>query len=131
MIGGNLGNIINAGTLVLVTMLVLMLGLRPALRTIMSDRQLPQGGALPSLSDMSGLDPAGMPVGDRAMGGSALDNFGMARIGNMSGDPILDSLARDASNNPRDRLAKIVELDPDRAVDVLKQWLSEPARQAQ
>ena len=131
LIGGNLGNIINAGTLVLVTMLVLLLGLRPALRTIMSDRQLPRDGAAPFLSDMSGLDPAGMPGGNMAMGSSALDNFGMARIGNMSGDPILDSLARDASNNPRDRLAKIVELDPDRAVDVLKQWLSEPARQAQ
>ena len=131
LIGGNLGNIINSGTFVLVTMLVLMLGLRPALRTILSDRQLPQGGAFPSLSDMTGSDPAGMPPGDMAMGSSALDNFTMPRIGDLSGDPMLDSLVRDVSNNPRDRLAKIVELDPDRAVDVLKQWLSEPARQTQ
>ena len=131
LIGGNLGIIINSGTFVLVTMLVLMLGLRPALRTILSDRQLPQGGAFPSLSDMTGSDPAGMPPGDMAMGSSALDNFTMPRIGDLSGDPMLDSLVRDVSNNPRDRLAKIVELDPDRAVDVLKQWLSEPARQTQ
>ena len=129
LIGGNLGNIINAGALVLVTMLVLLLGLRPALRTILSDLQLPQAGALPSLSDMSGSDLSGMPLGGMSMGSSALDNYTMPRIGDMSGDPMLDSLARDVSNNPRDRLAKIVELDPDRAVDVLKQWLSEPAGQ--
>ena len=43
-------------------------------------------------------------------------------------DPLLDNLAREVSNSPKDRLAKIVELDPDRAVEVMKQWLSEPER---
>ena len=130
LIGGNLGNIINAGTLILVTMLVLILGLRPALRTIMSDPQLAHAGAAPSLSDMSSARGAEMPVSGVAIAGDPSGGFGVAQIGGMSSDPMLDSLARGVSNNPRDRLAKIVELDPDRAVDVLKQWLSEPAGQA-
>jgi flagellar biosynthesis/type III secretory pathway M-ring protein FliF/YscJ len=51
----------------------------------------------------------------------------MPGLSDHTSDPVFDGLVRDVSNSPRDRLAKIVELDPDRAVDVLKQWLSEPA----
>ncbi len=125
LIGGNLGNIINAGTLVLITTLLLLLGLRPALRAILDGHRV-EGGLATS---MSGGDGAVFSVADGTAGNAALGNFAMNQIGDMSGDPMLDSLARGVSHNPRDRLAKIVELDPDRAVDVLKQWLNEPAGQ--
>ncbi len=125
LIGGNLGNIINAGTLVLITTLLLLLGLRPALRAILDGHRVE--GSLATA--MSGGDGAVFSMADGTAGNAALGNFAMNQIGDMSGDPMLDSLARDVSHNPRDRLAKIVELDPDRAVDVLKQWLNEPAGQ--
>ncbi len=125
LVGGNLGNLINAAALIAVTLLVLMLGLRPALRTIMDDRALAQGGAVAgALSDMSGTAGEAMTLG------GAGDGAVMGQLSNSSSDPVLDTLARDASHGPRDRLSKIVELDPDRAVEVLKQWLNEPAERA-
>ena len=120
-----LGSLINAGALVLVTLLVLLLGLRPALRTILNDRppQIEASGAM-ALPGMG--DPAGMPFGDMSVSSPALDSFALPQLGGET-DPLLDSLAREVSNSPKDRLAKIVELDPERAVEVLKQWLNEPA----
>ena len=110
--------------MILVTLLILLLGLRPALRTIIEERPALGGGtiaaALPGMSD-----PAGMPNTDMAMGSSTLDSFALPQLGSPDADPLLDNLAREVANSPKDRLAKIVELDPERAVEVLKQWLNE------
>lgn len=114
--------------LVVVTLLVLLLGLRPALRTILADRpQLSGMGTTPALPGLS--DPAGMPIADMSAGSSALDSFAFPQLGE-GPDPLLDSLAREVANSPKDRLVKIVELDPERAVEVLKQWLNEPEGRA-
>jgi flagellar M-ring protein FliF len=123
MVGGHLGSLINAGALILVTLLVLLFGLRPALRAILTDRQTGSAGmtALPGMVS----DPAGMPIGDLSVSSAALDNFALPQLGGAS-DPLLDDLAREVSSSPKDRLAKIVELDPERAVEVMKQWLGEP-----
>jgi len=71
-----------------------------------------------------------MPLSDMSSGSAALDSFVLPQIGNQNEDPLLDDLAREVANSPKDRLAKIVELDPERAVQVLKQWLSEPGGRA-
>jgi flagellar M-ring protein FliF len=128
MVGTYLGNLINAGALVLVTLLVLLLGLRPALRAILNDRPDVSSQNAPALPGMLG-DPAGMPISDMSVSSAALDNFALPQLGG-NPDPLLDNLAREVSNSPKDRLAKIVELDPDRAVEVMKQWLSEPQSRA-
>ena len=128
--GGSLGSLINAGGLIVVTLLVLMLGLRPALRVIMNDRNAHALSAPNSLRGGSAKDAAAMPIADMSMSSAALDNFALPQFGEMPSDPMLDSLAREVSNNPRDRLSKIVELDPDRAVEVLKQWLVDAADDA-
>jgi flagellar M-ring protein FliF len=127
VVGTYLGSLINAGALVLVTLLVLLLGLRPALRSILNDRPdlTPSTPALPGMLG----DPAGMPMSDMSVSSAALDNFALPQLG-AAPDPLLDNLAREVSNSPKDRLAKIVELDPDRAVEVMKQWLSEPQGRA-
>jgi flagellar M-ring protein FliF len=129
IIGEYLGSLINAGAMVIVALLVIMLGLRPALRAILNER--------PGISDSSAAalpgaigDAAGMPFGDMSVSGAALDNFALPQIGGGPDDPLLDTLAREVSNSPKDRLAKIVELDPERAVEVMKQWLSEPKSRA-
>jgi flagellar biosynthesis/type III secretory pathway M-ring protein FliF/YscJ len=75
-------------------------------------------------------DPAGMPIADMSVSSAALDSFALPQFGGGGSDPLLDNLAREVSNSPKDRLAKIVELDPERAVEVMKQWLSQPAGRA-
>ncbi len=117
--------LLNTGVLLLITLLVLFLGLRPALKMIMRDPMSPD---MQLSAPIAGLAPdaAGMPVADMSVSTAALDNFALPQLGEMAPDPLYDSLAREVSNSPKDRLAKIVELDPDRAVEVLKQWLEEP-----
>lgn len=123
-IGEHAGGLINAGALVVVTLLVLLLGLRPALRTIVLERPaVAAGDAIAALPGMN--DPAGMPIADMSAGSSALDSFALPQLGDQAPDAIIESLAREVANSPKDRLAKIVELDPERAVEVLKQWLNE------
>lgn len=123
------GSLINGSLLLLVTLLVLLLGVRPALRAIISNPAAIGGlASIPALPGTS--DPAGMPLSDMSSGSAALDSFVLPQIGNQNEDPLLDDLAREVANSPKDRLAKIVELDPERAVQVLKQWLSEPGGRA-
>lgn len=121
-----LGSLINAGALILVVLLVILLGLRPALRAILNDRtNAPASGtaALPGAME----SPGGIAIGDMSMSSAALDSFALPQLGAEASDPLLDALAREVTSGPKDRLAKIVELDPERAVEVLKQWLGEPA----
>lgn len=116
---GNLGTLINAGALVLVSMLILMLGLRPALKAILT---LPP----PAPAD-PGLENAGMgsfpvmPDMPSLPGGNSVP--GLGQFAELEADPRIEDLAKAVSRSPQHRLAKIVELDPDRAAQVLKQWL--------
>lgn len=124
-LGSHFPMLMNTAVLLLITLLVLLLGLRPALKMIMngaSQGELQLAGPMPGMAG----DAAGMPVADMSVSTSALDNFAIPQLAGNEPDPLLDSLAREVSNSPKDRLAKIVELDPDRAVEVLKQWLDEP-----
>ena len=119
-------SLMNMGVLLLVTLLVLLLGLRPAIRAILSERQVAGTSGdltLPSLPS----DPAGMPVADMSVSSAALDNFALPQLGEAEPDPLFDSLAREVARSPKDRLTKIVELDPERAAEVLKQWLNDTA----
>jgi flagellar biosynthesis/type III secretory pathway M-ring protein FliF/YscJ len=111
----------------LITVLVLVLGLRPALKAIISDKQLDEASGATAIADMSGMNDANMRAAGVPPGNAALSDRGMAQLGDLRSDPMYDNLAREVSNSPRDRLAKIVELDPDRAVEVMKQWLGEPS----
>ncbi len=121
---GHLGSFLNAGALVLVTLLVLLLGLRPALRTILGDRPASASGEFDALGGPGGIGQLPGAEGN-PLDGMTLPPFG----GVQAADDGLDDLVRGAASNPKDRLAKIVELDPDRAVEVLKAWLREPAGQ--
>lgn len=129
-LGNHLGALINAGALVLATLLILLLGLRPALRAIIGGPSaISSISGAPALPGMS-VDPAGMPIGDMSISSAALDNFALPQLGAQESDPLIDSLAREVASSPKDRLVKIVELDPERAVEVLKQWLNEPEGRA-
>ena len=122
---GHAGSLVNAGALIIVSLLVILLGLRPAVRAILNEPTL-----LPAAEDTAMLpglqqatDANGYPLSGEAVGQSP-------RQALEAPDPLLESLARGARNDPKERLAKIVEIDPDRAVQVLKQWLGEATGEA-
>ncbi len=129
LLAGSLGGLVNAGALIIVTLLVLFLGLRPALRLILGTQPtLEKPADMASLPPMDGLGASAL--------GSPLDSVGpLATIGlspldTPPGDPFVDNLAREISSSPRERLTKIVELDPDRAAEVLKRWLKDGGEKA-
>lgn len=126
-----MGTFVNAGALLIVTLLVLLLGLRPALKSIVAlapPAAVEMAAALPGAAPDAGF--ATMPP--LADGPGEMGGFGMAKIPGFddSGDPQFDALARSISHSPRERLAKIVELDPNRAAQVLKQWLETDGKPA-
>jgi flagellar M-ring protein FliF len=114
---GNLGTMINAGALILAALLIVFLGLKPALRAIL-EAPRPEPGA---------GDLAALPMGNSGYPGSAPAIAGFATPEN---DGTLDQLARDIGNTPQTRLGKIVELDTSRAAEVLKGWLTEDGKAA-
>lgn len=118
----SLGSLINAGALIVVTLLTILLGLRPALRTIVT--LAPPAGAADAMAALS-ASGGGFPAIPPPPGGPGgqIGGFGMTKIDAFDSDPRFDALARQMTNSPRERLAKIVELDPARAAQVLKQWL--------
>jgi flagellar M-ring protein FliF len=116
LLGGNLGTMINAGALILVSLLILLLGLRPALKAILA---VP--GALLA-PDGAGTLP--IPDGPGELPGMGGGPFAVADFDIPTPDPRLDDLAREIANTPQTRLEKIVELDTDRAAQVLKAWLA-------
>ena len=114
---GNLGTMINAGALILASLLIVFLGLKPALRAILeAPRHEPAAG-----------DLAALPMGNGGYAGAApaIADFGMTDT-----DGTLNQLARDMGNTPQTRLGKIVELDTTRAAEVLKGWLTEDDKAA-
>ena len=109
---GNLGTIINAFAFILVTLLVLMLGLKPTLKAVASmgtpdAKQLAANAAQAALGQQ------------HALGVAANADFapGMEHSGS-------------ASDGPRDRLNRVIGGDTERAAQVLKQWLNEKPGEA-
>lgn len=119
---GNIGTIINAGALVLAAVLIVLLGLRPALKAILA---APGGGVAPR---HGGADATALAMGAGAMGGNS--PFAIANFEAPEPDHAFDQLARGINNTPQTRLGKIVELDTDRAAQVLKGWLSDGRKTA-
>lgn len=108
----HLGSMINAVAMIAAALIVLLVGLRPTIRTILEfQAQSPApariaGGGTPAASD----DPVALASGDA-----------QSMIADLSGQ------IRDMSQK---RLAQIVELDSDRAARIMKQWLNQPEGRA-
>jgi flagellar M-ring protein FliF len=103
----NLGTIINSAALVIVTLLVLLLGLKPALRAIV-EAQAPASADVPAtmLQARSAVDAQ--------------------RIGEQA--PQL--IAQAPQDTIQGRLEQIIERDSEKAAQILKEWLAEPPRSA-
>jgi flagellar M-ring protein FliF len=103
----NVGSLINGVSLIVVALLVLMMGLRPALKTIVEQTpKLVAAGSNARLPAPDGAKAAALPGAEP-----------LSLPGNLA-EQILDG-------TQRQRLAQIVELDSDRAARILKAWLNE------
>lgn len=108
---GNLGTIINVIGLIVALVVVIMLGLRPAMKML-----LEAPAASPGMGDMGGMGTALPDLGGSMALPMAMGDFG----------------AGDSTQQPEsvDKLNKMVGIDVDRAAQVLKQWLDKPAKEA-
>jgi flagellar M-ring protein FliF len=104
----HLGTFVNALALIAVVMLVLFLGLRPAVRAILSR----PGGETAQLPVPAGdAPPQSLPAGEPAVA--------------VEGDEInlIEDVTQKMSRSPQRRLEQIVEFDEAQAAAILRQWL--------
>jgi flagellar M-ring protein FliF len=111
---GNLGTIINAISLISAMLIVLLLGLRPALKILLTEVNKDQS-TFPLLANESKATPSA-PKMDKPEKGFPTMDFGQ------------EPVAPDAS--PKDQLNKLVNVDVDRAAQVLKNWLNDSQQRA-
>jgi flagellar M-ring protein FliF len=132
------GALINALALVVVAIIAIMLGLRPALKAILA----PSGGSAPSHGLLTVGD--GQLGGDAVLGGGLGGGLGVGlnvglgggelgglvglggpggRFGADPGVNLVEDVTEKMSRSPQKRLEQIVELDETQAAAILRQWL--------
>lgn len=114
-LAGNLGTIVNALSLIVSMMVVLLFGLRPALKILVAD-----AGKEVGQTALMGRESVGALTSQAANPQAA--GYGGA-IGAADGNPKTDE-------SPKDQLNRLVTVDVDRAAQVLKKWMNEPERNA-
>ncbi|WP_193227661.1 flagellar basal-body MS-ring/collar protein FliF [Aureimonas psammosilenae] len=117
------GTLINALTILVVAVLLIWFGLKPAVRAIAGS----------SASEATTLDPnsielanAGIPgFGDGALGFDGEMNAALGFPGANRGiDPeLLEDLTRSQANSPQARLEKLVDFDEAQAANILRNWI--------
>ncbi|MCI0598585.1 MAG: flagellar M-ring protein FliF [Beijerinckiaceae bacterium] len=107
------GTVVNAATILAVTLLLIWFGLRPATKAILGG---PGGGAgeIGELAALEDLSDAELGAGDK----EKLPGWTKADEGNL-----IEDLTSGSKRSPQRRLAQIIEYDEGQAVAILKQWL--------
>ncbi len=122
------GTLINALTILVVAVLLIWFGLKPAIRAIAAtpegDKDEPsidlENLNLPGLGDLGGSNGFGDASADQGSG--LMGQFGGSGFGGMD-TTYLEDLTRNQANSPQARLEKLVDFDDAQAAKVLKQWL--------
>lgn len=104
---GQLGSFVNGLAAIVVALLVVLLGLRPAVKAIMARPAL----AAPEAALIAGPDT--LDSGDGRAGRSADPDSGS----------LIEDVTRKIDNSPRKRLEQIVDFDEEQAAAILRQWL--------
>ena len=107
------GTVVNAATILVVTLLLIWFGLRPATKAILS-MPVKEAGAAAELAALENLGEAESSDGEREQ----LPNWTTAGEANL-----IEDLTNNPRRSPQKRLEQIVEFDEDKATAVLKQWL--------
>jgi flagellar M-ring protein FliF len=107
------GTVLNALTVLVVAVLLIWFGIRPATRALLSApaRSLEAQEDIPALEQLSRLDDEGGPP-PRLSGWQTSDD-----------SSLIEDLTRSPRRSPQRRLEQIVELDEEQAAAVLKQWM--------
>jgi flagellar M-ring protein FliF len=114
-LAGNLGTIINAVSLIIAMLLVLVVGLRPALKILVADSR--NDAAINAL-----------PITQMGVALSAPTSVISENTPSLSTNPEL--VVPRPTDSSKEQLNKLVSVDVDRAAQVLKKWLNEPGRDA-
>lgn len=106
------GTLINAGAILIVAVLLIWFGLKPAVRAIV-DRPQPQGaGATMIAASPEAAAPAGGP----------------AQLPRREEVNLIEDLTSKMSRTPQKRLEQIVEFDEEQAAAILRQWMHADAK---
>ncbi|WOJ88647.1 flagellar basal-body MS-ring/collar protein FliF [Methylocapsa polymorpha] len=107
------GNVLNAATVLIVTLLLIWFGLRPAARAIFvaPDHAVDAPAELAALENFAGIETDGEVR-------PQLQNWGGQ--GNIS---LIEDLTNVPRRSPQKRLEQIVEFDEEQAAAILKQWM--------
>ena len=116
------GTLINAGMVLLVTALILLLGVKPLVRVLASPSQ---AGELAALDGGMGGDILLPELPDASA--TSLDGIDAPQLGmdSWSGEPnLIEDLTSVPRRSPQKRLEQMIEFDEEQAAAVLKQWMS-------
>lgn len=106
------GNVLNAVTILVVTLLLIWFGLRPAARAIFATPAAVAGPAemvaLENFAAADGGDETGLQLG------------GWGPAGEVN---LIEDLTNNPRRSPQKRLEQIVEFDEEQAAAILKQWM--------
>ena len=117
----NLATMINAVVLIGVVLLVLLLGLRPALQAIISNSRNSASAEMPMLRALGQSDPFSS-IGN-SESGEAFAPVGSNLISQLA--PEVDGVAM-----ARQKLEELVSSDSEKAAKILRKWLAEPRANA-
>jgi flagellar M-ring protein FliF len=114
------GSLLSSGTVLLVAILLIWFGLRPATKALLATSKLAQEAA----------PIAFLPDGRPAMGEFAaiVDNFPKSETANLlpegaEGDDMLRNILARKNKNPQKQLEQLVDYDEGQAAAILKQWI--------
>ena len=128
------GSFVSSGAIVIVALLLVWFGLRPATRALLAPPS-DSAPALAGLSElpapMSALDGPGGPA--MALGGLGIGDMGGSEQNflidaNEDGDDFLKELVARKDKSPQRHLQKLVDFDEQVAAAILKQWIREGAK---
>jgi flagellar M-ring protein FliF len=117
MVLGQIGTLINAIAIIVVAVLVILFGLRPAVKAIIAAAPPPAAGA----SGGPGMPALEGPVGLEAT--AAEPGGGPAQIGSEGPINLIEDVTKKMNRSPQKRLEQIVEFDEAQAAAILRQWL--------
>lgn len=111
------GTMINALTVLVVAVLLIWFGLKPAIRALAAPANTPGQDAIE-------LENAGLAGANGGFGASG-DHAGMIRGGAAGGidSALLEDLTRSQANSPQARLEKLIDFDEAQAASILKHWI--------
>ncbi|WP_341991030.1 flagellar basal-body MS-ring/collar protein FliF [Azorhizobium sp. AG788] len=122
------GTLVNALTILIVAVLLIWFGLRPALRAILARPEPDEAEAIEAAmlaapaSEMAALD--GPPM-DSLSGATTLPSFAAGDSGPVN---LIGDVTSKVNRSPQRRLEQIVEYDEEQAAAILRQWLHQEAK---